>query len=183
VSRRIGVVGVPTSAGAFAPGQENAPRALREAGLVERLRDRGLEVRDHGDRERWRWRPDRANPRAQNLEKVVEIVGDTAHRVAAAADSGELTLVLGGDCTAGVGTVAGHSADRQPPGVIYFDAHADLALFGYVHVADEGGLEMDRFPAVRRWIERVTRQPRFMNDLEPIPESARAEESRSIYDA
>jgi glutathione S-transferase len=59
---------------------------------------------------------------------------------------------------------------------------ADLALFGYVHVAAEGGLEMDRFPAVRRWLERITGQPRFMNDLEPIPESARAEESRSIYD-
>jgi arginase len=126
VSRRIGVIGVPTSAGAFAPGQENAPRALREAGLVERLHDRGLEVRDHGDREPWRWRPDRTNPRAQNLDKVVEIVGDTARRVAEAAGSGELTLVLGGDCTVGVGTVAGHSADRQRPGVIYFDAHADL---------------------------------------------------------
>jgi len=126
VSRRIGVIGVPTSAGAFAPGQENAPRALREAGLVERLHNRGLEVRDHGDRERWRWRPDRTNPRAQNLDKVVEIVGDTARRVAEAAGSGELILVLGGDCTVGVGTVAGHSADRQRPGVIYFDAHADL---------------------------------------------------------
>jgi anti-sigma regulatory factor (Ser/Thr protein kinase) len=39
---------------------------------VERLRDRGLQVRDHGDRERWRWRPDRDCPRAQNLRKVVE---------------------------------------------------------------------------------------------------------------
>jgi arginase len=46
--------------------------------------------------------------------------------VAEAADSGELTLVLGGDCTVGVGTVAGHSADGRRPGVIYFDAHADL---------------------------------------------------------
>jgi arginase len=126
VSRRIGVIGVPTSAGAFAPGQENAPRALREAGLVERLQRCGLEVSDHGDREPWRWRPDRANPRAQNLNKVVEIAGDTARRVAQAAASGEVTLVLGGDCTVGVGTVAGHSANAQRPGVIYFDAHADL---------------------------------------------------------
>jgi glutathione S-transferase len=60
---------------------------------------------------------------------------------------------------------------------------ADLALFGYIHVAEEGGLEMDRFPAVQRWLERVTRQPRFMNDLEPLPQSARAGQSRSIYDA
>jgi glutathione S-transferase len=59
---------------------------------------------------------------------------------------------------------------------------ADLALFGYVHVAGEGGLEMERFPAVLRWLERVTQQPRFMNDLESIPESARSGESRSIYD-
>jgi glutathione S-transferase len=59
---------------------------------------------------------------------------------------------------------------------------ADLALFGYVHVAHEGGLEMARFPAVQRWLERVTEQPGFMNDLAPIPESARAEGSRSIYD-
>jgi glutathione S-transferase len=59
---------------------------------------------------------------------------------------------------------------------------ADLALFGYVHVAHEGGLEMARFPAVQRWLERVTEQPGFMNDLEPLPESARAEDSRSIYD-
>lgn len=121
------MIGVPTSAGAFAPGQEGAPRALREAGLVERLQERGLQVQDHGDREGWRWRPDRENRRAQNLEKVVEIVSDTAHRVAKVAASDELTLVLGGDCTVGVGTVAGHSADGQHrPGLIYFDAHADL---------------------------------------------------------
>lgn len=60
---------------------------------------------------------------------------------------------------------------------------ADLALFGYTHVAGEGGLDMDRFPAVQGWVERITQQPRFMNDLESIPESARAGESRSIYDA
>ena len=38
VSRPLGLIGVPTSAGAFAPGQEQAPRALRDAGLVESLR-------------------------------------------------------------------------------------------------------------------------------------------------
>src|SRR5215210_592598 len=48
---------------------------------------------------------------------------------------------------------------------------ADLALFGYVHVAGEGGLEMERCPAVQGWLQRVTEQPRYMNDLEPIPES------------
>ena len=35
--QRIGLIGVPSSAGAHWPGQEKAPGALREAGLVERL--------------------------------------------------------------------------------------------------------------------------------------------------
>jgi arginase len=38
----ITVLGVPTSAGAFAPGQEKAPAALREAGLLGALGDRGI---------------------------------------------------------------------------------------------------------------------------------------------
>lgn len=117
---------MPTSAGAFAPGQEQAPRALRQAGLLRALEASGLEVRDHGDRELWRWRPDREHPRAQNLAKIVEIVRDTARRVADSVAAGELTLVLGGDCTIGIGTVAGHVAAHEHVGLVYFDTHADL---------------------------------------------------------
>jgi arginase len=35
MARTVAIVGVPTSAGAFAPGQGQAPAALRDAGLVE----------------------------------------------------------------------------------------------------------------------------------------------------
>jgi glutathione S-transferase len=59
---------------------------------------------------------------------------------------------------------------------------ADLALYGYVHCAHEGGLEMDRFPAVERWLERVRQQPGHMNDLEGFPDNAAVGASRSIYD-
>jgi arginase len=125
MSRALGVVGVPTSAGAFAPGQEQAPQALREAGLVEMLRSTA-DVRDHGDREIWRWRPDRENRRAQNVARVVEIVQDTTRRVSGSISDGEVTLVLGGDCTVGIGTVAAHVNTGERVGLVYFDAHADL---------------------------------------------------------
>ena len=36
---------------------------------------------------------------------------------------------------------------------------ADIALYAYTHVAGEGGFELDRFPAVRAWLERVREQP------------------------
>jgi glutathione S-transferase len=36
---------------------------------------------------------------------------------------------------------------------------ADIALYGYTHVADEGGFELDRYPAVRAWLARVASEP------------------------
>jgi len=134
----LGLIGVPTSAGAFAPGQEQAPQALRDAGLVELLRQSGVVVHDHGDRQAWRWRPDRDNQCAQNLGMVVEIVRDTARRVAEAVGAGEATLVLGGDCTVGIGTVAGHLATGERIGLVYFDTHADLNVPSSVR---EGALD------------------------------------------
>ena len=132
------MIGVPSSAGAFAPGQERAPRALREAGLLDALRAADVAVQDYGDREIWRWRPDRENRRAQNAAEVVEIVQDTARRVRGAIARDELTLVIGGDCTVGIGTVAGHVATGDRVGLVYFDSHADLNVPESVH---EGALD------------------------------------------
>jgi glutathione S-transferase len=39
---------------------------------------------------------------------------------------------------------------------------ADIALFAYTHVADEGGFPLDGFPKIRAWIERVKAQPYFI---------------------
>ncbi len=36
---------------------------------------------------------------------------------------------------------------------------ADISLFAYTHVAAEGGIELDGYPAVRAWVERVVAQP------------------------
>jgi glutathione S-transferase len=36
---------------------------------------------------------------------------------------------------------------------------ADIALYGYTHVAAEAGFEMERYPAIGAWLERVAREP------------------------
>jgi glutathione S-transferase len=36
---------------------------------------------------------------------------------------------------------------------------ADLALYGYTHVAEEGGFDLEPYPAVRTWLERVASEP------------------------
>jgi len=36
---------------------------------------------------------------------------------------------------------------------------ADIALYAYTHVAPEGGIELDGYPAVQAWLARVAAQP------------------------
>ncbi|WP_392532424.1 glutathione S-transferase family protein [Nostoc sp. C117] len=40
---------------------------------------------------------------------------------------------------------------------------ADIGLFAYTHVADEGGFDLTKFPAIKAWIERVKAQPRYIS--------------------
>ena len=59
---------------------------------------------------------------------------------------------------------------------------ADLSVFGYACVADQAGFELDGFPAVVAWLERVRALPGFVADELIYPENARPGQGRSIYD-
>jgi glutathione S-transferase len=62
---------------------------------------------------------------------------------------------------------AGHRAlaamERHLDGRTYFVGDgislADIALYAYTHVAHEGGIELDGYPAVRGWLDRVAAEP------------------------
>lgn len=36
---------------------------------------------------------------------------------------------------------------------------ADIALYAYTHVADEGGISLDGYPSIRAWLDRVAAEP------------------------
>jgi glutathione S-transferase len=40
---------------------------------------------------------------------------------------------------------------------------ADIALYAYTHVADEGGFELERFPHLQAWLARVQQQPGYLS--------------------
>jgi glutathione S-transferase len=50
---------------------------------------------------------------------------------------------------------------------------ADLALYGYVHVADDAGVPVADYPAVASWVQRVAALPGFEEGLAPLPAHAR----------
>jgi arginase len=123
--RTVTLIEAPTSAGAYAPGQEDGPRALLDAGLREGLEAVGVKVHLGGEVSPFRWRPDPDNPRAANASAVIDRASQVASLVRSAPAENTI-LVLGGDCTVGVGTVAGLLDRNARPGLIYVDRHADL---------------------------------------------------------
>jgi arginase len=124
--RPLSLVGAPSSAGAYAPGQEKAPAAFRRHGLVSALVESGLRVNDRGDIPGFRWRPDPQRPKAMNLDAVRRMAAAVADRVGDALADGEAALVLGGDCTVELGTVAGALRDKHSVGLVYIDFDVDL---------------------------------------------------------
>jgi arginase len=124
--RTIAVIGAPSSAGAYAPGQEKAPAAFRRHGLIGALEAAGLRVHDLGDLPSFRWRPDPVHPKSMNLHAVRDIARGVADAVASAMEEGFSALVLGGDCTVELGTVAGAQRDGSKVGLVYIDLDVDL---------------------------------------------------------
>jgi glutathione S-transferase len=59
---------------------------------------------------------------------------------------------------------------------------ADIALFGYTHVAHDAGFDLAAHPAIEAWLDRIRALPGYVNDLVPYPPNARPGAGRSIYD-
>jgi len=39
---------------------------------------------------------------------------------------------------------------------------ADISLYAYTHVADEGGFDLSAYPSIRRWIDRIQSHPKYV---------------------
>jgi glutathione S-transferase len=59
---------------------------------------------------------------------------------------------------------------------------ADIAIYGYTHVAHEAGIDVQPYPNLRAWFERVEQQPGYIEDVEPYGANAAPGAGRSLYD-
>jgi arginase len=121
------VLGAATSAGSHYAGQEQAPAALRAAGLIDRLISAGLSVADRGDVVTEVFAVDHTNPTCRNFAAVLRAARQIAYAVSGVVADSAIPVVLGGDCTITLGVVAGVRRVRRDAGLFYFDGDADLA--------------------------------------------------------
>jgi len=129
--KNIAIVGAPLDLGAGRRGVDMGPSALRLAGLGSRIAALGYSVEDLGNvfvdqPESTPLGPTRAKYLRQ-ITSVCSALADTIDRVVR---EGRFPLVLGGDHSVAVGTVAGvaHAAKQRQEkiGIIWIDAHADM---------------------------------------------------------
>jgi arginase len=153
---KIALLGSPTSAAAMSVGHEGAPAALRSAGLIDRLRAIGYEVNDLGDDPIQLFQVDEESPRARNVGGVLKALEALKPRVEQAVKSGALPLILSGDCSVALATIAGARRYFRHVSMIYMDRDADLnipatspsgCVDGMVvsHIVGRGAAELVRF--------------------------------------
>jgi arginase len=154
--KSIALLGAPTSAAALAAGQEGAPAALRSAGLVDRLTSAGFQVTDYGDCAPRVYKADDEHPRARNVGEVLAIIEELRPKVEIAVKSGALAVILAGDVSMVLATIAGARRYYRHVSLISMDRDAGLNLpattpsgnlDGMVisHVTGRGAPELVRF--------------------------------------
>jgi arginase len=128
---KIRIIGVPMDLGASRRGVDMGPSALRVAGLQSRLKQLGRQVEDAGNitvpqAEEQPY----GEKKARYLDEISQTCKSLAEMVRKTLDENMLPLVLGGDHSIAVGTIAGAAAhfakEGKHIGVIWLDAHGDM---------------------------------------------------------
>jgi arginase len=132
LARAITILGAPVEAGASVPGAAMGPAMLRTAGVVTTLRDLGLDVEDGGDLSPPPSLAHATAPegKAHRFAEVAAWSRLLARETYAVARSGRTPIVLGGDHSLAMGSIAGIARFAAEAGrelfVLWLDAHSDF---------------------------------------------------------
>lgn len=129
----IHIIGVPLDLGASRRGTDAGPSAVRVAGLSKSLIKLGYDVTLESDISVPALETRQADShKARFKNEILEVCTDLAEVTADTLDAGEIPLVIGGDHSIAMGTIAGVSAhfrqENADIGLIWFDAHGDMNL-------------------------------------------------------
>lgn len=157
INPNISIIGVAIDLGAGTPGVSLGPAAIRYAGVVERLEKIGYDVLDRGDiLTNKSLMPIEAETKLRFLDEVARVNEELCSQVSDTMKEGRFPLILGGDHSIAIGSIAGVLSYKPNIGIIWFDAHGDIntqdtSPTGNIHgmpVAVSLGLGHDKLIAI-----------------------------------
>jgi arginase len=127
----VRIIGFPMDLGAGRRGVDMGPSALRIAGVGDKLSALGYNVIDAGDIDIKNPEVVQVqDPKLRYLHEIASACSDLAREVESSLDRDEFPIVLGGDHSMAIGTIAGIAnhckKHKKRFGVIWIDAHADI---------------------------------------------------------
>lgn len=128
--RPVSILGVPLDLGAGRRGVDMGPSAFRVADIHGKAHELGCDVEDLGDVDvQIQETQDPGNPKLKYLREIKATCETVRDQVASVLGRGRIPVVLGGDHSIAMGTIAGvskHFAARgEKMGLVWFDAHGD----------------------------------------------------------
>ncbi|XP_071809810.1 arginase, hepatic-like [Asterias amurensis] len=138
--QNIGVIGVPIHEGQPNMGVMYGPDVIREAGLISRLKEMGLTVKDRGDLKYEKFSQDTTQPggyvkNSRTLGQALQKLSQTVCSIVTEHD--EAVVALGGDHSLTIGSLHGHCQAEPDMCVVWVDAHADINV---PHCSPSGNL-------------------------------------------
>lgn len=125
--QQVAIVSVPFGKGAGTPGAELGPAHILQAAELERkLTELNISYRLAGEVSISSQLPPLQAANAKHLSEVHEVSSRLSERVSEIVAENAFPLVLGGDHSISIGTIAGLAEHYANLGVIWFDAHSDL---------------------------------------------------------
>jgi arginase len=127
----VQIIGYPSDLGAGRRGVDMGPSALRIAGITRKLETLGYTVTDEGDIPVHALEvEDEGSSVLKFHAEIARATAILAERVESALDANRFPLILGGDHSMGIGSLAGVAAhckrEGKRLGVVWIDAHADM---------------------------------------------------------
>ena len=128
----VHILEMPLDFGASRHGSDMGPSAIRLAGIKEKLESIGHKTYVHTDifKATAQEYEKPGNPKAKYLKPIVKACNKLAAEVETITSDGDFPLVLGGDHSIVLGSLAGLAAtakkQKQTVGVLYVDAHGDF---------------------------------------------------------
>lgn len=127
INPNISILGVAIDLGAGTPGVSLGPSAIRYAGVFEKLMGIGYNVNDEGDiLANKPISPLTDGVKLRFLDEITRVNTELCNKVSKIMEEGRFPLVLGGDHSIAIGTIAGVAQHKKNLGVIWFDAHGDI---------------------------------------------------------